>query len=106
MRSSSSISEHGKLNQLQNVEYLGSDDSNSQSRVLSPRGAARIAMAQQTPKEFQRGAYLDEMQRQNDILRKSGIKLDGLKVDLNMRGPIREEARVPPPLYGENLAGT
>ena len=46
------------------------------------------------------------MQRQNDILRKSGIKLDGLKVDLNMRGPIREEARVPPPLYGENFAGT
>jgi hypothetical protein len=29
LRSSSSISEHGKLNQLQNVEYLGSDDSNS-----------------------------------------------------------------------------
>ena len=66
--------------------------------MLSPGAAAR--MQPPTPKEFRRGAYIDEMQRQNDILKKSGIKLD-----LNMRSPTREEGRVPPPLYGENFGG-
>ena len=57
------------LNHLNNVEYLGSDES-----------ASTPPKKQVAGKEFTRGAYIDEMLKQNDILKKKGIKMDSLRI--------------------------
>lgn len=71
---SSQISDNAAnhLNHLNNVEYLGSDDSVS----TPPKKPERMEMM------FTRGAYLDEMHRQNDVLKKKGIKIENLNIKI------------------------
>jgi hypothetical protein len=71
---SSQISDNAanRLNHLNNVEYLGSDDSAS----TPPKRPERMEMM------FTRGAYLDEMNKQNNVLKQKGIKIENLNIKI------------------------